>query len=118
MQAIPSTLFFIVPIISVILLCVRLSAQYASKSLHSDSRDRSPRPLLAYFAFCSFGVLSAVAGSLGLAAYTLERHQSDHSSLETGQRVVVALIKYECKYKNYVLCYRTFTHKFWQWACR
>ena len=98
MQAIPSTLFFIIPVFSVILLCIRPSAQQQPRSSPSEPRDKFPRPLLSYFAFFSFGVLSALVGSLGLAAFTLESRGVSYSSLESGKRVIVTLIKYECKY--------------------
>jgi hypothetical protein len=115
MQAIPSTLFFIIPVFSLILLCIRLSAQQQPKSSSSEPRDRFPRPLLSYFAFFSFGVLSAFVGSLGLAAFTLESRGMSHSSLESGKRVIITLIKYQCKhYIRFGMPLHSYTYKL-QW---
>jgi hypothetical protein len=61
--------------------------------------------LISYFAFFSLGILSIIAGSLGLAACTLDRLGTCHSSLEVGERVVVALIKYQCKYFILLILY-------------
>jgi hypothetical protein len=94
MQAIPPVLLFNIPVFSVILWYIHLSTQYASRSENSESRIKSSRPLVSHLAFFSFGVLSVIAGSLGLAACTLGAH---HSSLEASESVVVALIKCECK---------------------
>src|ERR1700683_1321152 len=97
MQAIPSVLFFIIPVFSVILLYIRLSARYASRSFPAESRDRSSRPVLSYIAFLSFGILSVISGSLGLAECIFESRGNRHSSLDAGEHVVVALIKFERK---------------------
>jgi hypothetical protein len=95
MQATPSALLFIIPVCSAVLLYIRLSAQLASRSLHSEFPDKSPRPIISYVAFLSFGILSVVAGSLGLAACTAEHHGVRHPSLEASEQVVVALIEFE-----------------------
>jgi hypothetical protein len=98
LQVIPSALFFIVPVFSAILLYSRLLTQSAaSKSRTPESRDIVSRPLVAYFAYVSFGILSMVAGALGIAASTYERHGAYYASLDAGGRVIVALIKYECE---------------------
>jgi uncharacterized membrane protein YkvI len=98
MQAIPPALFFIVPVFSVILLYIRLSAQFAAfRSSKPESGDTVSRPLVAYFAYVSFGILSVIAGSLGIAASTLEHSGTRYANLDAGGRIVVALIKYGCK---------------------
>jgi hypothetical protein len=98
MQAIPPALFFVVPVFSVILLYIRLSAQSAaSRSSKPESCDAVSRPLVAYFAHVSFSILSVIAGSLGMAASTLEHPGARYVSLDAGEHIVVALIKYGCK---------------------
>jgi hypothetical protein len=102
MQAIPSGLFFIVPVFSVILLYIRLSARFAAfRSSKPESGDTVSRPLVAYFAYVSFGILSVIAGSLGIAASTLEHSGTRYANLDAGGRIVVALIKYGCKSASY-----------------
>ena len=94
MQAIPPALFFVVPVFSVILLYIRLSPQ-STASTKPESCDTLSRPLIACFAYVSFGILSVIAGSLGIAASTLSEHPGvRYVNLEAGGHIVVALIKY------------------------
>lgn len=98
MQAISSALFFIVPVFSVFLLFVKLSAHHASQP---ECRDRSSRLAFpSYLAFSFFGILSIISGSLGLVAYTLERRGIRHVNLDAGEQVVVALIKFGRTWKT------------------
>jgi len=100
MQVIPPTLFFAVPVFSMILLYIRVSTQFTPRSSNPESRDKFSRPLVSYFAFLSFGVFTVIAGSLGLAACILKSRGAGYTSLDAGEHVIVALIKYECKCFN------------------
>lgn len=105
-QAIPASLFFVVPVFSVFLLYVRFSSS-AESNRHEDQcgcgNDATARSflLLSYFAVLSFVALSIMGGSLGCAAVALESRGLHQPGLDTAQRVVIVLIHFNRMLYNY-----------------